>query len=226
LPSHPILHNPAVTQRNHALAAFRHVLIMRHYQHCRSQPLVQITNQLQYVRAGVRIQIPGRSSASKTVDTPKALAQWRNAAARRPKVPQEDAPRAMPDPQLSNSFARSSIFFFVHPRRCNGIATFSKHVRVGSKLKKLKNEPDLVAPHACQVVIRQPAHRLPSISICPELGVSNPPIKFRSVDFPEPDGPMIATISPRAMARSTSSSAVTWRFPLNVLLTFARSITF
>ena len=34
-----------------------------------------------------------------------------------------------------------------------------------------------------------------------------------SVDFPEPDGPMVATISPRATRNETPRSACTVRFP-------------
>ena len=59
----------------------------------------------------------------------------------------------------------------------------------------------------------RPLSRLPSISIHPEVGVSSPPIRFSRVDFPEPDGPTIDTISPRPIDRSTFSNAVTCRFP-------------
>ena len=37
----------------------------------------------------------------------------------------------------------------------------------------------------------------------PLLGVSRQPIRFISVDLPEPDGPMIATYSPRSMEIDT-----------------------
>ncbi len=33
----------------------------------------------------------------------------------------------------------------------------------------------------------------------PLLGVSRQPIRFISVDLPDPDGPMIATYSPRSI---------------------------
>src|SRR5579872_7064445 len=65
----------------------------------------------------------------------------------------------------------------------------------------------------------------PSISISPSVGRSRPPIKFSSVDFPEPDGPMIDTISPRPMCRSSRSSAVTFRLPSNCLETPRNWIT-
>jgi hypothetical protein len=35
------------------------------------------------------------------------------------------------------------------------------------------------------------------------------------VVFPEPDGPMIATISPVSTVRLTPRSAVTWRWPMS-----------
>src|SRR5262249_1523426 len=46
-----------------------------------------------------------------------------------------------------------------------------------------------------------------------------------SVDFPEPDGPMIETSSPFGIVNVISSSAVTCRFPANCLVTRSRSIT-
>src|ERR1700722_9425781 len=43
----------------------------------------------------------------------------------------------------------------------------------------------------------------------PFVGVSRQPIKFIIVDLPEPDGPMMATYSPRSMRRLTPRSACT-----------------
>ncbi len=49
----------------------------------------------------------------------------------------------------------------------------------------------------------------------PRLGVSRQPMRFMSVDLPEPDGPMIATYSPWSMVKLTPrrawiSSAPIW----------------
>jgi hypothetical protein len=44
-------------------------------------------------------------------------------------------------------------------------------------------------------------------------GVSRQPMMFIEDDLPEPDGPMMATNSPRAMARSTPASACTCASP-------------
>src|SRR5579864_9480487 len=46
-----------------------------------------------------------------------------------------------------------------------------------------------------------------SSHISPVVGRSRHPIRFTSVDFPEPDGPMIDTHSPGATVREKSSSA-------------------
>jgi hypothetical protein len=40
-------------------------------------------------------------------------------------------------------------------------------------------------------------------------GAIEPPIRLSRVDLPDPDGPMIDTISPRGMVSEISSSAVT-----------------
>src|ERR1700759_34903 len=62
---------------------------------------------------------------------------------------------------------------------------------------------------------------LPPSQYLPELGVSRHPIKFISVDLPDPDGPMIATYSPLRIVRSTPLSARTCSEPISY--TFASS---
>src|SRR5687767_10600880 len=55
----------------------------------------------------------------------------------------------------------------------------------------------------------------------PCVGLSMPAIRCRSVDLPDPLGPIRATNSPRSTVRSTFSSAVTCTWPrTNSLLRF------
>lgn len=44
---------------------------------------------------------------------------------------------------------------------------------------------------------------VPQSQTAPPSGVSIPATLYKSVDFPEPDGPMIASISPRAISKDT-----------------------
>jgi hypothetical protein len=55
---------------------------------------------------------------------------------------------------------------------------------------------------------------LPLSQYSPCVGVSRQPIKFINVDFPEPDGPMIAMYSPRGMSKETPCSACTASVPI------------
>src|ERR1051325_6582005 len=71
-----------------------------------------------------------------------------------------------------------------------------------------------------------PPSESPSTWISADEGRSSPTIRLRSVDFPDPDGPMIETSSPFGMRRETSSRATTpcaaasaRRLPSNCLLT-------
>src|SRR5262245_42472427 len=50
---------------------------------------------------------------------------------------------------------------------------------------------------------------IPSNRKLPLVGRSRQPMMFSIVDFPEPEGPVIASQSPRSTTRSTSTSAVT-----------------
>src|ERR1051326_6164834 len=62
---------------------------------------------------------------------------------------------------------------------------------------------------------------LPLSQYSPCEGVSRQPIKFIKVDFPEPDGPVIATYSPRCTANDTPCSACTFSAPMSYV--FQRS---
>ena len=53
-----------------------------------------------------------------------------------------------PERGSSSSRARASTLRRGQPRRCSGRPTFSKHVKRRQQVEELKNEPDLVAPHA------------------------------------------------------------------------------
>ncbi|MOA20302.1 hypothetical protein D3C78_1407390 [compost metagenome] len=50
---------------------------------------------------------------------------------------------------------------------------------------------------------------IPLICISPSVGLSRQPMMFINVDFPEPDAPTIATISPGWMERETFFSTAT-----------------
>ena len=72
------------------------------------------------------------------------------------------------------------------------------------------------------------------MTISPSWSVSCAPISFSRVDFPEPDGPIIMTISPRNMSRSTpcrtsfvpSPSLYMWRRPLTFMMGSSSPETF
>src|ERR1035437_3438063 len=87
-------------------------------------------------------------------------------------------------------------------------------VSVRRRLKNWKMKPILSRRKRVRSSSERSATDWPSMRIWPEVGRSSPPIRLRSVDFPEPDGPTRETISPRAMCRSMASSAATWRLPL------------
>jgi hypothetical protein len=60
----------------------------------------------------------------------------------------------------------------------------------------------------------RPATRWPFRMYSPAVGESRQPMRFISVDLPEPDGPMIATYSLRVISRSTPRSARTVSVPM------------
>src|SRR6266446_3107980 len=63
--------------------------------------------------------------------------------------------------------------------------------------------------------------RRPASQYFPELGESRQPIRFMSVDFPDPDGPMMATYSPLRISTSTPRNACTCSAPISYTLASA-----
>src|SRR5438105_3475525 len=62
---------------------------------------------------------------------------------------------------------------------------------------------------------------LPFSQYCPCDGVSRQPIRFIKVDLPDPDGPVMATYSPRRTSNDTPWSACTFSAPMSYV--FQRS---
>src|ERR1041384_6169770 len=63
----------------------------------------------------------------------------------------------------------------------------------------------------------------PSRMYWPAVGVSRQPNRFIKVDLPEPDGPIIATNSPRRMSQLTPRSAGTSCSPITDVLDRSRT---
>src|SRR2546428_4570409 len=62
---------------------------------------------------------------------------------------------------------------------------------------------------------------LPFSQYCPCDGVSRQPIRFIKVDLPDPEGPVMATYSPRRTSNDTPWSACTFSAPMSYV--FQRS---
>jgi hypothetical protein len=92
------------------------------------------------------------------------------------------------------------------------------------QIEELKDESDIVAPHAGQIVVGQPIEHSAVDEDLAVVGLSSPPIRFRSVDLPDPERPMTDTISSAAIVRLTSASAATRRFPSNCFTHLLKAI--
>ena len=83
-------------------------------------------------------------------------------------------------------------------------------VEIGQQLVALEDEAEMLAAQFRQLVGRRACRcRGRRRRSCRRSARSRQPRMFISVDLPEPDAPMMATISPASMSRSTSSSTVT-----------------
>src|SRR5581483_2569447 len=94
-----------------------------------------------------------------------------------------------------------------------GSATFLSALVRASKLKPWKTKPSFVSRIVASWSSPRVETSTPSSAYVPDVGRSRQPRRFISVDLPEPDGPMIATYSPRAMVKVTPRSARTKTVP-------------
>ena len=116
--------------------------------------------------------------------------RWRRAGARRRRARRagaRDGGRVGRAPAGRGRACRSPAR--PRPLRCSGRATFSRQVSVGSRLKNWKMKPILSRRRRVRSSSESAATDWPSMRISPEVGRSRPPIRLRSVDLPEPEGP-------------------------------------
>ena len=86
-------------------------------------------------------------------------------------------------------------------------------VSVGNKLNLWNTNPIFRRRMSVRFASDTLARSSPSIRMLPVVGLSKPPSRCKSVDFPQPDGPMIATNSPSCMSIFTPRRAVTLILP-------------
>src|SRR3989449_4943752 len=95
----------------------------------------------------------------------------------------------------------------------SGNSTFSAAVSTGNRLYDWNTNPIRRERYRLFALSSIEASETPSMRTSPEVRSSRPEKQFRSVVLPHPDGPMIATISPRGIARFTPRSAWTLTAP-------------
>src|SRR3989441_3366381 len=111
----------------------------------------------------------------------------------------------------ASALRRASLAGTLATRR--GSSTFSTAVNTGSRLYVWKTKPIRRERYRLFALSSIEASETRSMRTSPEVRSSRPEKQFRSVVLPHPDGPMIATISPRGIARFTPRSAWTLTAP-------------
>ncbi len=104
-----------------------------------------------------------------------------------------------------------------------GSVMFSAAVSVGTRLKDWNTKPIRSLRSLVSAPSLSPPTSTPSTVTVPEVGVSSAAMQCMRVDFPEPDGPMIAANSPRAKSRSTPARALTCASPVPYTLVRSRA---
>ena len=88
-----------------------------------------------------------------------------------------------------------------------GSSTLCSAVARGSRLNVWKTKPISLFRILASASSPSSDTRCPLSQYSPPVGLSRQPIRFISVDLPEPDGPMIATYSPRMISMETPRRA-------------------
>jgi hypothetical protein len=102
---------------------------------------------------------------------------------------------------------------------------FCSAVSVGSRLNDWNTKPTRLRRSLVSALSLSPDSSVPPIRTEPEVTLSRPARQCMSVDFPEPDGPMIAVNSPAAKATVTPLRARTAVSPDPYTLTMSAAAT-
>ena len=95
-------------------------------------------------------------------------------------------------------FGNLPRFLFGNVLVIQGDFNVFEHVELGDQVVRLENESQFSGANQRKVAIGQLRNVLAIQKYCPCVGRSRHPKIFSRVDFPEPDGPMITTYSPRS----------------------------
>ena len=95
------------------------------------------------------------------------------------------------------------------PLMVSASAMFSMPVSVSSRLESWKMKPSSSRRKALSLFFDMVVMSLPLMSMRPAEGRSMVEMQLSIVVLPEPDGPMMATNSPRATSKLTPASAYT-----------------
>ena len=108
-----------------------------------------------------------------------------------------------------SSVARRRAARAGRPASSAGNSTFSTAVSSSIRWKAWKTNPTASWRSRARARSLIWSTRLPASRTSPPDGRSSPPSRCSRVDFPQPLGPMMATVSPAATSRSTPSTART-----------------
>jgi hypothetical protein len=109
----------------------------------------------------------------------------------------------------------SPLLSFIHGNMgvAHGEHDIFQGIQFGKKIKALKYKTKVLIPYAGLFLIGKIVNLISFQLVNSPDGLSRRPTIFIRVDFPEPDGPMTATKSPRLIFRDIPSRAFTWNSP-------------
>ena len=174
----------------------------------------------------VAIEIAGRFVGEHDCRIADDRERSRPADARRPRAATADGSRGGPDRRAATRARRGGD---VRGPILRGRATPSPRCRVRSALRAdgtVGTRSRSIRPAQRRELFVAKAHEAaPAMRTSPDVGRSSAPTMFNSVDFPEPEGPTTATISPRSMRKRMLSSPRTGGEPGYSLTTSSSSRT-
>src|SRR3954447_9311813 len=115
-------------------------------------------------------------------------------------------------PTVSMTVSNHSWSTF-RPAMSRGRVMFSRADRVGTRLNAWNTKPRRSRRSFVRALSDRPAISMPSMTIRPLVGRSSAAMQCMSVDLPDPEGPMIAVMRPRANSTLTPSNARTCASP-------------
>ena len=205
----------AVAKLQDAVCDRRERLVVRDQHHRGARLLVDLAKHLEHELAGAEVEVAGRLVAENQLGCLGQCSRDRDTLLLAARQLRGEVVRPLGESDLGEKLCRVEVgAVTVTLGELEGEADVLLGGQRGDQVEELEDEADVLAAEERELsAVKVEMSCSPKV-IDPLVGASIPPSRFSSVVLPEPDGPRIATNSPRLMVSSSTCRASTSTSPI------------